>query len=71
MLSTYTAEQSESFPEGEAAVYYRNPRETDEILARLEADPTLVARIREKGQAIARKNTYNGRVSQTLEAIGS
>ncbi|MGH9316877.1 MAG: glycosyltransferase family protein [Thermoanaerobaculia bacterium] len=69
MLSTYTPEQDEFFPEGEAAFYYRDPGEIDDVLSRLEAQPSLVSRVRDKAEAIARENTYERRVTQMLEEI--
>jgi spore maturation protein CgeB len=62
MLSTFTPEQAEFFPEGEAAFYYRSPEEMDAIVSRLKADESLVRRVREAAAQIARANLYEHRV---------
>lgn len=69
MLSTFTEEQAEFFPEGEAAFYYRNPSELDDIIDRLLADKKLRARIRDNTLRISRNHDYRNRAKDLLRVL--
>ena len=66
MLSTYTREQDEFFPEGEAAWYYRDPRELDDLIERLLRDEQTLARTRRRALQIAQNHTYGHRAESLL-----
>jgi spore maturation protein CgeB len=70
MLSTYTAEQAEFFPEGEAALYYRTPGELDAILAKAKGDPRWIESLRRKGSEISARNHYDVRIRAMLQDLG-
>ena len=71
MLSTYTEEQAEFFPEGEAAWYYRDPAELDGLIERLLAPASRDARerTRERARQIARDHTYEKRAESLLKIL--
>ncbi len=69
MLSTYTAEQAEFFPEGEAAWYYRQPSEIDSILERLLNDADALRRTRRTALKIAEDHTYSRRVEALVGQV--
>ena len=69
MLATYTREQAEFFPEGEAAWYYRSAAELDDLLDRLLGDPIGQARIRSQAAAIAKNHDYRYRARQILADV--
>jgi spore maturation protein CgeB len=58
MLSTYTAEQAEFFPEDEAALYYREPREMDDKIDRVLKDRAWADALRRRAAAIAAQHHY-------------
>jgi spore maturation protein CgeB len=66
MLSTYTDEQAEFFPDGEAALYYRDAAELDDKLDRALKDRAWAARARRRAAAIAAGHTYTERVKTML-----
>ena len=70
MLATHTAEQARFFPEGEAACYYRDAAELDDLLDRLLGDPDLRERVRRAALVIARDHDYVHRAQTMLEDIG-
>lgn len=69
MLATYTDEQNEFFPEGEAAVYYRDPLELDDIIERLLKDRKEREHIRDNAYRIAREHNYIKRAKELLKHI--
>jgi spore maturation protein CgeB len=69
LLSTFTREQAEFFPEGEAALYYRHPREIDALIDRLKSDPTMGEKIRANAARIVPEHTYEARVRTLLEEL--
>lgn len=70
MLATHTAEQAALFPDGEAALYYRNPAEIDGLIERVRSKPDLAGRLRRNGQAIARDHSYQRRAETMLAELG-
>lgn len=70
MLSSYTKEQDEFFPENEAAMYYRHPSELDEKIQQLVDDPRLRARLRANALEIAARHTYRARARKILDDLG-
>lgn len=66
MLATYTEEQAEFFPEGEAAWYYRDPRELDDLIDRLLRDEQTLERTRRLALQIAQNHTYDHRAKSLL-----
>ncbi len=71
MVATYTAEQAEFFPEGEAAWYYRDPAELDEVVSRLRSDRRLRERTRETALRIAREHDYGKRAEAILADVAA
>jgi hypothetical protein len=71
MVSTYTAEQAEFFPEGEAAWYYRHPADLDDIIGRLRRDKVLRERTRDAALRIAREHDYRQRAEAILADIAA
>ncbi|MCK6553704.1 glycosyltransferase [Candidatus Binatia bacterium] len=71
MVSAYTEEQAELFPEGEAALYYRDPAEIDDCLDRVIADPHWAQSLRQRALAIAAGNSYTDRARTMLREFGS
>jgi spore maturation protein CgeB len=69
MVSTYTKEQNEFFPEGEAACYYRNPSELDHIIERLLGDKAQRRRIAKAALCIAKQHDYTERAKQLLKTL--
>jgi hypothetical protein len=69
MLSTWTSEQAEFFPEGEAAWYYRDPTELDGIIERLLTDEDARRRTRATALRIARDHTYDRRAESMLKLL--
>jgi spore maturation protein CgeB len=61
MLSTYTAEQAEFFPENEAALYYREPGEIDDKIEHILTDREWAQTLRQRAFAIAGKHHYTER----------
>jgi spore maturation protein CgeB len=70
MLARYTAAQAEFFPEDEAAVYYRSPRELDAKLDLLLGDAALRERIRRNAVKLAAFQTYDHRAVEVLRFAG-
>jgi len=70
MLSTYTAEQAEFFPEEEAALYYRKPEEIDENIERALKDETWADRLRGRAMMIAADHHYTERVKAMNADLG-
>lgn len=70
MVSTFTEEQAEFFPEDDAAVYYREPVELDEKIERIMRDAAFQQRLRRNGLAISRRHSYRDRVSLILRESG-
>jgi len=71
MLATYTREQADMFPEGEAALYYRRPEEIDRMLDEVLADPAAVARMRRTASTLSGQHHYRERartIARTLWA---
>lgn len=66
MLATYTGEQASFFPQGEAALYYRNPSEIDGHIDRLRAEPDFADRLRRNALTIARDHSYERRAATML-----
>jgi hypothetical protein len=69
MLSCYTAEQADFFPEGEAAWYYREPGEIDGILEELRQDRKAQERIKAAAMKIAQDHDYKFRAMKLLQEI--
>jgi spore maturation protein CgeB len=69
MLSSYTAEQAEFFPEGEAAWYYRDPVELDGLLERLLSDKEAQARTRTAALRMAQDHSYDKRAQELVAAL--
>jgi hypothetical protein len=69
MLATYTQEQAEFFPEGEAAWYYRDPRELDDLIDRLLRDDQTLERTRRLALQIAQNHTYDHRAESLLGGL--
>jgi hypothetical protein len=70
MLSTYTAEQAEFFPDGEAALYYRDPAEIDEQIERALCDRPWAARLRRCAVTIAANHQYTHRARTVAADLG-
>jgi spore maturation protein CgeB len=70
MLSTYTAEQAELFPEGEAALYYQTPDQLDAIITEAKGDPARIEAVRRRGAEISGRNHYDVRIRAVLEDLG-
>jgi spore maturation protein CgeB len=70
MLACHTAEQAAIFPAGEAAMYYRQPEELDELLGRMCGDPSLTARLRRNAAAIAAGHSYERRAASMMAELG-
>ena len=70
MLARYSSEQDEIFPEGEAAAYYRSPREIDDKIDELLADAGLRARVRRSAIRLAADQTYDMRAATVLRECG-
>lgn len=70
MLSRYTAEQNEIFPENIAAAYYRNPDELDDKIEQLLNDDALRERIRREAIRLCAAHTYDERAAQVLRYYG-
>ncbi len=69
MLSTFTEEQAKVFPDAEAAWYYRNPSEIDEILDRLLHDSEALKRTRRAALEIARGHDYRSRSRELVKQL--
>jgi hypothetical protein len=69
MLSTYTPEQDDFFPEGEAALYYRNPAELDDTIDRAVNDRSWAARLRARAVTIAANHGYTERARTMLSEL--
>jgi len=69
MLSVYTNEQNEFFPEEEAAFYYRNLSELDKKLNFILDNPSLTATVRENGYRLSLDHTYHKRAAEMLSVI--
>jgi spore maturation protein CgeB len=70
MLSTYTAEQAEFFPEDEAALYYRDPDEIDDKIDRVLQDPVWAETLRRHALAIATQHHYTERARAIVADLG-
>jgi hypothetical protein len=66
MLATYTPEQAEFVPEGEATMYYRGPYELEAHIDRALHDRAWSARLRAKAPDIAAEHTYAARMRTML-----
>lgn len=69
MLSTYTSEQAEFFPEGQAAWYYRDPLELDDVIERLLRDKRARDRTRDNALRIAGKHEYTRRAEELIQRV--
>ena len=69
MLSVFTEAQAAIFPAGEAALYYRDPSEIDEILERAMGDDALRERIKNSALRIAAENTYEHRAKELIRYV--
>jgi hypothetical protein len=70
MLACHTAEQAAIFPAGEAAMYYREPEEMDEILGRMCGDRPFTARLGRNAAAIAAGHSYERRAASMMAELG-
>jgi spore maturation protein CgeB len=70
MLSTYTREQAEIFPEDEAASYYRHREELDSKIDRLLHDRDLRGRISRNALRLTADHTYERRATAMLQQCG-
>lgn len=70
MLSTYTAEQAEFFPEDEAALYYRDPGEIDDKIERVLKDRKWADTLRYRATTIAARHPYTDRVRSMVDELG-
>lgn len=70
MLSTYTAEQAEFFPEDEAALYYRDPAEIDGKIERALKDQAWAAGLRRTALALTENQHYIDRVRAMTTELG-
>ena len=70
MLSRYTREQDEFFPENVAAAYYRSPAELDAKIESLLNEPEARARIRRVAVRMSAGHTYDQRAAVLLRAHG-
>ena len=70
MLSTYTKEQADFFPEDEAACYYRTKEELDPKIDRLLEDRPFRERIARNAMHIASQHTYRERAATMLQECG-
>ena len=61
MLATYTREQAEMFPPGEAALYYDDPRDIDRLLDGVLGDPARLQRMRRTALALSARHHYRER----------
>ncbi len=66
MLSAFTKEQAEFFPEDEAAVYYRNSAELDAKIERILSDGQFRARLRDEALKICLSHSYVERAKAVL-----
>jgi spore maturation protein CgeB len=71
MLSTYTAEQAELFPEGDAALYYRQPSEIDERLDEALSNGDRMRRLKTRAYQIAHEHHYVRRATSMLAELGA
>lgn len=69
MISIYTDEQAEFFPEDEAALYYREPAELDDKIDRVVADAPWAEGIRQRALAIAANHSYTDRARAMLAEV--
>ena len=70
MLASYTAEQAAILPPEEAAMYYHEPDEMDEILRRMCGDRPFAARLRRTAAAIASGHSYERRAASMMAELG-
>ena len=70
MLACYTEEQAAIFPTGEAAMYYNEPEELDDLLGRMCADRPFSARLRRNAAAIASGHSYQRRAATMMAELG-
>ena len=70
MLSRYTREQDEFFPENVAAAYYRSPAELDARIDWLLNEPETRARIRQDAVRMSAGHSYDQRAAVMLRAHG-
>ena len=70
MLACHTAEQAAIFPPGEAAMYYHEPKELDDLLSRLCGDRPFAARLRRNAAAIASGHSYERRAASLMAELG-
>ena len=71
MVATHTEEQAAFFPEGEAAWYYRQPEELDDLIEKLRRDRAVRERTREAALRIAREHDYVRRAGDILRDLGA
>ncbi len=70
MLSTYTEEQAQFFPEGEAALYYRDPGELDDIIDYILKDKAKADLIKKNALSIAKDHSYEKRAAELIKGLG-
>lgn len=70
MVATYTAEQAEFFSENEAALYYRDPTEIDELIARVLCDRSWARALRQRALATAAQHHYAERMKVIATELG-
>lgn len=69
MLSTFTREQADFFPEGEAAFYYRDPGQLDGIVDRLLKDDQTRDQVKRNALKISRDHDYRLRAEEMLAQL--
>jgi hypothetical protein len=69
MLATYTREQAEMFPPGEAALYYDRPEDIDRILDDVLRDPARLERMRQTALALSSRHHYRERARTIARAF--
>jgi hypothetical protein len=70
MLATFTTEQAEIFPEDEAALYYRDPREIDDKIERAVKDRSWADALRQRALAVAANHHYTERAKIISAELG-
>lgn len=69
MLATYTPEQAEMFPPGEAALYYDRPEDMDRILDEVLEDAAVLQRMRQAALALSANHDYRERARSIARAF--
>jgi spore maturation protein CgeB len=69
MVSQHSPEQREFFPGGEAAVYFKEPRDAVEQITALLRNESEQSRLRARGAEIVRHHTYVERARELLDSV--